>query len=456
MSGTFSEIGVTGLETSAGHIHELSLKQLRGRTGIQTFKEMREQDPIIAAAMLIIDVVCRQVEWRVDPYSEDADDLANGEFVESCLDDMSTSWDSQVSEILSFLAFGWSWHEILYKRRMGANSDPTRRSRFDDGLIGWRRFAIRSQESLDRWDLDPEDGSIDGMYQRAAPNYELRHIPIEKSLLFRTTAERGNPEGRSLLIGAYRPWYIKKHIENVEALGIERDLAGFPVMYVPAKLLQPDNALTATEKATRDLFLKLIKNVRRDKQEGVLLPSEYDQHGNLTYKFDLITSGGQRQFDTDKIIARYNMNIAAVLLVDFILLGHEKVGSFALSSDKTDMFALALSAFLGEIVAVINAHAIPRLFALNGLPTDRLPSLAFGDIEDLPLEDMAAYITALAGAGMPIFPDEALERALLERVNLPFRQDEGDEPARPIRDNVPDAPESTDTGDADTFDPDVG
>jgi hypothetical protein len=32
---------------------------------------------------------------------------------------------------------------------------------------------------------------------------------------------------------------MKRNIENIEAIGIERDLAGLPVMYCPAEYLMP-------------------------------------------------------------------------------------------------------------------------------------------------------------------------------------------------------------------------
>ena len=62
------------------------------------------------------------------------------EFVESCLHDMDMPWTDVVGEILSCLTYGWSLHEIVYKRRMGRKRDPRLESKFDDGLIGWQKL----------------------------------------------------------------------------------------------------------------------------------------------------------------------------------------------------------------------------------------------------------------------------------------------------------------------------
>jgi hypothetical protein len=52
-------------------------------------------------------------------------------------------------------------------------------SKYADGKVGWRKFAIRAQSSLDKWDFD-DDGGLRGFVQRAAPKYEEVTIPIEK------------------------------------------------------------------------------------------------------------------------------------------------------------------------------------------------------------------------------------------------------------------------------------
>ena len=62
--------------------------------------------------------------------------------------------------------------------------------------------------------------------QLAPPSYKQVVIPMEKCLLFRTQTHKNNPEGRSILRNAYRSWYFKKRIEEIEGVGIERDLAG--------------------------------------------------------------------------------------------------------------------------------------------------------------------------------------------------------------------------------------
>lgn len=62
--------------------------------------------------------------------------------VEECLHDMRKSWPMTLSEILSFLPWGWAAMEKIYKvrggevRRADSMPDKLRSSKYDDGKIG--------------------------------------------------------------------------------------------------------------------------------------------------------------------------------------------------------------------------------------------------------------------------------------------------------------------------------
>src|ERR1051325_5257530 len=145
----FSELGSTGLVQYSGYVREDILKELTGPRWVKNVLEMISNDPIICAAFFAIDKLTRQVTWELQPGSEDNADLEIADFVRGALfDDMSQPWRETVGEFHSYLPWGWSWHEIVYKRRNGENRDPSKNSKFNDGRIGWRKWPIRAQESL--------------------------------------------------------------------------------------------------------------------------------------------------------------------------------------------------------------------------------------------------------------------------------------------------------------------
>jgi hypothetical protein len=240
--------------------------------------------------------------------------------------------------------------------------------------------------------------------------------------LFRTTTYKNNPEGRSVLRNAYRPWFYKKRIENIEGVGIERDLAGLPLLGVDPAILH--KSATDDDKAILAAIENIGKNVRQDKQGYIVWPNAYDDAGNKMYTFDLVSASGGKIYDTSAIIQRYDQRICMTTLSDFILLGHEKVGSFALASDKTDLFAVAISTYLDIIEDTMNRFAVPRLFEVNGGNLEAIPSIKHGDIEAPNLAELGAYISSLVSAGVPMFPDEELEKYLRKVASLPEKSEE--------------------------------
>jgi len=418
--GGMAQIGRSGLRQDGWGVNEEFLTELRGHLGIRALKEMRENDPIVGAVFFAIEMFLRKVNWFVDPFDDTDASKENAKFLEECKDDMSMTWPDLISEILSFLQYGWSWHEILYKYRRGMEGDGPdfHKSKYDDGKIGWRKFDPRAQDSWERWLFDPEDGGIAGLVQRPAPSYEELTIPIEKSLLFRTQSRKNNPEGRSILRNAYIPYYYKKRIQEIEGVGVERDLAGLPFAQVPAEMLR-DDASDDDKKALASI-VETVKNVRRDQQEGVIWPQAWDEKGNELYTFKLLNSGGTRQFSTAEIIQRYNQQIAMVVLADFLLIGNDSNGSYAMTLTKTGMFQAALGTWMDGIQDVLNNYAVPRLFALNGIK-DNLPKFRHDDIQKPSLADMSVLVSALAGAGAQLFPDADLENWFRAYAQMPTR-----------------------------------
>lgn len=421
-SADMGRIGVSGLAHYSGYINEEFLTELKGTRGVKIYKEMRDNDPIVGAILFAIDMLLRGVEWSVEGESQSPEDTAAAEFLDGCLTDLSQPMSSIISEILTMLSFGWSLHEIVYKRRNGDSRDSNKASKFTDGKIGWANIELRSQDTLSTWKIE-DSGAVTAMVQQAPPRFVSVEIPMEKCLLFRTTVHKGNPEGRSILRSAYRPWYFKKRIEEVEGIGVERDLAGLPVILAPGRIMSA--TANANDQSIFSELKKIVTGIRRDEQEGVIMPSDRDESGNLLYELKLLSTGGTRSFNTNEIVQRYDQRIAMTVLADFILLGHEKVGSFALSSDKTDFFATALGAWLTSIGDELTRGA-QQLLRINGMSGHC--RVKHGDLETPNLVELGDYITKLTGAGVPLFPDPQLEEYLRKVANLPSTTEVGDQP----------------------------
>lgn len=410
------EIGRIGQNRYSGILMEEFLPELQGIKGVEVYREMSENDETVGAILFVIEMLMRQCTFSVEPGGDTEKDKEAAEFVESCMNDMQLSWTDTISEIVSFLTYGWSYHEIVYKRRMGRTKDRRTSSKYDDGLIGWRKLPLRSQDTLWEWVYENDSDDVIGMTQSPPPDYGHYTIPIERALHFRTKSRKDNPEGRSILRSAYRSWYFKKRIQEIEGIGMERDLAGFPVLYGPEGV-----DLWDTEDEDMAAMLRtaqtIVTNIRRDQKEGLVMPNGW--------KLELLSAGNRRQFDTNQIIERYDKRIATTVIADFVLLGQTGVGSYALSSDKTRLFALAIGTYLDIICEVFNSQGIPRLIEINGdkfKGITEYPKMVHGDIEDANLEKLGAFISQMVTAGI-LIPDEALEDFVRRAGNLPERDE---------------------------------
>lgn len=419
MGNSLKELGRLGQKRYGGFFYEEFLRELQGKKGMAVYQEMSENDDTIGAILFSIEMLIRQASWDVQPGGTTPADEEARDFVLSCMDDMSDTWSDTISEILSFLTYGWSAHEIVYKRRCGKRSDPQLRSKYTDGLIGWQKLPIRSQDTLYEWLYDDND-NIRGIIQNPPPDFGFIEIPVEKLLLFKTKSRKGNPEGRSILRNAYRDWYFKRRIQEIEGIGIERDLAGFPVLTAPEGL-DIWNAEDSEMVAIKNAAENIVQNIRRDSLEGLVAPNGWE--------LKLLTSGGQRQFDTSAVIERYDSRMAMTCMADFILLGHQNVGSFALSSDKTKMFSMAIGSYLDIICEVFNNQAIPALIDINGDYFSGItdyPTLTHGDVEDANLEKLGDYISKMITCGA-LIPDESVEDFVREQAGMPERLEDWDE-----------------------------
>lgn len=407
--GQLAEVGYSGIRVFNGRVKEEFLPRLQGASGIKVFKEMSENDPVVSAMLFAVERVILQASWQVVAGGDSPEDIKAAEFIKSCMEDMSHSWEDFISEIISFLIYGWAYFEVVYKIRKDSLNPKN-----NDGRVGWRKFAIRSQDTLDKWEID-EYGGVNGMWQCGsygmgssdASRYsyqEPKLIPIEKSLLFRTKIYKNNPEGKSLLRGAYRPWFIKKTLEEIEAIGMERDLTGLPVLTPPE-----DFDLEDPENSNVKIWAQdLVTSIRRDEQEGVLMPPGWT--------FELIGSPGKKQFDTDLIINRYNKLIAMTMLAQFLMLGMDSKGgggSYALSTNQSDLFMLTIIGWMNSITETINKFAVGRLLALNpefkGLKNP--PTIQPVRITAPNLDELSSYLFKLARVGL-IQPDEELSTSL--------------------------------------------
>lgn len=416
----FKTYGKPALKEMGGYIYEEFLRKLEGNLGVRTYKEMSSNHAVIGAVLYVIETLCTGGAPRIEAADASTEEQEKADFISDCILDMEHTWEQFIKEtVRGILVYGWVVHEKLYKIRAGQKDNLHTSSRFDDGKIGWRGFALRPQDSLLRWEFSPEGYPVT-MVQLPPTGGTLNFIPLCKCIHARADSSKQNPEGRSLLRNSYVSWFYQKRIQELEAIGVERDLAGMPMVMLPAEYMASD--APSEMKAVYDTLQKMVTRIKRDEQEGILMPSDRDEAGNLLFEFKLLQSAGGRRIDTNPIIIRYDQRIAMTLLADFVLLGHEAVGSFALADSKTSIFARAVDSVRQLIAAELNRGAIPELLRFNGFNTDKIPTLVFPDLETPDLATVGKFLVDMIGAAI-IAPDEILEEYVRGLAGLPSKDE---------------------------------
>lgn len=400
-----AELGNSGLHRWGGRIHEEFLVELQGLRGVRVYEEMRKNDPVIGSVLTGTKATVRSVSWNTEPADDSPEAAKWAEFAGQCMDDMSMTWQDFIGEALTCIPFGWAAHEACYKIRAGEDAEYP--SKYDDGLIGWRKFPLRKQDSLREWIID-DNGGLQGMVQIAQPSYKAIALPINKLLLFRLDQEANNPEGISMLRTSYKPWYFKKQHEEIEGIGLERDFTGFMHIRLP---------MNATN-ADYDVALDILERAKTDEQAGMVTqkgPSERDD-----WQVDLLASPGSKAIDVDKAIRRYSAEISTSFLAQFLRLGQDgRAGSYALSETQRDFFYLSIQTILDIFEETINRYMVAPLMRLNGVPTMLYPKIAHGRIAAREMEPLMNMLKILFDTGLLGAVDDKLVQFLRAEADLP-------------------------------------
>lgn len=388
------------------------MAKLRGTRGIRTFREMKDNDPIVGAILTAMEMMTRALDWSVKPADDSAEAKTYATLCEDALfKHMDSPFSELVTEILSFLPFGFAVFEHVLMR-------------LPNGDITIKKIAPRAQWSLQRFEID-RDGTFLGVRQSTYRGSV--YIPLEKMLHFRTVSQNRDPAGRSILRNAYLPYYYSSHIREIEAMSIERELNGLPVGRVPVEYLS--DGASDDQKAFVSAFKEILSSIKINGKSSVILPSDLqeDAEGKLSDKYlvdmTLMSSTGSRDVDTSKVILRNDQDIARSVMADFVMLGINDRGSFALSESKSDLFLKALEGHTGTIKSVFKDQMFYRLGQVNGFDTELVPSLEHGPIKPISLTQLGEFIDHLAGAGAPLFPDDNLEDHLRKQGGMPVRSE---------------------------------
>jgi hypothetical protein len=404
-SSTMREVGYAGLRMFDGVTAEETMRELNFPKSNKVFKEMSYHPAINTALSLYNSMIGKATFRFVPPKDATSRELKQTEAVQSMLEDMDRPIEEVMIDIMTMATYGFCILEKVYKIRQRSKG-----SLFDDGFVGIKKLAYRSQDSIDKFEFSDDGNEIVAVKQNLSliadpylrysrrPNQEII-LPREKFLLFNMGRNTSNPYGQSPLRDVYVPWKYLTSIEELEAMGVAKDLQGLPVLYLPAQYMSED--ANPEQKAIFEQFKNVIRNLQQNSQSGVILPSAVDPDTRAQlFKLELLsTEGGKKSYDTTKVKDYYRAMIFIGMNADILLMGNTETGSFALGSLKTSLTGSFVESILQRIVRVFNDDLIKQVYELNGWDISRRCKMDYEGFEDTNLDEFSKAVQRIGAVG---------------------------------------------------------
>jgi hypothetical protein len=400
-----AETGFLGLRLFNGITQDELQRELAFPYNLKTYKEMLQHSTINSSQQLFVTILSK-ADWIFQPpENATAEELRQVEIVNQMMQDMEHSWTEFLQDILSMNWAGFSVCEKVYRRRYQTNG-----SKHNDGLIGWKKLPIRSQESIEKFIFSDDGNEVVGVKQnltRVADTYNrfskrLENevvLPKSKILHFRAGLHRGDPYGKSPLRDAYLAWKYLILLEELETTGVSKDLVGLPVLYIPPAYLAAD--ADAETLKIRAYYENAMRNLQMNEQSAMVLPNMYDPDTKQPlFKLDLLSVDGKKAYDIGKIKEWYKNMIMISMSTDILTMGQTQVGSFALGSIKNSLAGSVALAMARNIADVLNRDLIRQTYELNGWNVERMGKIDFDNLIEADIEGLSKFWQRVTSVGL--------------------------------------------------------
>lgn len=367
------------------------------------YEEMANSDSAVDVSLRAAKSPILGADFFVEPFSDQPLDLDIAEFVEfNLVTGTNSPFLIILEDILRMYEHAFSVVEKVYEEREWA---PKRTNANRRKYTMLRKLAPRPTPTIMAINYDDNGGPVSVTHNAVQADGKPKEveIPIEKLIIFSNNKKGGNLEGKSLLRTAYRPWFFKSNLYNIDGVQKERHGMGFPQVELPP----------GYTKADKEAAYELVTNIRTNESGGAVVPPGW--------KLSFLELPGQ-PVDVMRSIEHHNGAIMLNTMTQFLLLGLEgSGGGRATSGSHQDMFNKSLR-YVGNLICdYINMYCVPYLVAYN-FPTDHFPRLRVRNIGET--KDLQQWASALANlmAQHAITPDFETEQWVRTIIDAPLKR----------------------------------
>lgn len=413
-------LGGTGTSLFAGYLAGADYNpDLRGERGLAVWERMFN-DGTARAVERAVTLPIRAAQLSVEPASDSPRHREMAERAERMLFALAPTWERTLFQALRYLRYGYYLFEKVWAVR--------------DGEYVIESLDPRPPKTILRWFVD-ERGRPAGVRQRVwvpaqfgfgtLPTGMSREIdiPIERLLYLVNDPEGGDFTGESIGRPMYKHWFAKETLERILAIGVERREVGTEYAQ-----LGPE----ASEQDARDMA-DILRNLHANAQGYILFPEK-----RVVETFGVFGQGGTRG-NGNQLIEYHRREMAVSFLAEFLTLGSGATGSYALAKDKSSFFLLALRAVADYVADAITDGVIWDYIRVNfaGVTRTDCPRLRFSRIETRNMQEYAATIVSLIGAGA-LTADAPLREAIRVELDLPEEEEPEEAEGEPLDEGTAD------------------
>ncbi len=395
----YDPVGSSGTEIYSGYISEDYLDGMRGTERADKYDQMRRSDPDVKMCLSAVKNSIMNGTWEVEAGEDTEEAKADAEFIKHILfHDLNKPFLDILEEGMTVCEFGHSVFEITHRPVL----DHPDHGSFISVNLNWR-----SPRTIERWNVDKKSERLISISQYAYGDLDkLVDIPGEFLIVMTLQKEGANYEGISLLRPCYGPYIRRNNYLKLNASGIEKFAVPTPIATVP-------DGKQGTEQFRR---LELILQAYTYHQKNYIMkPAGWDLELNTGNTYD--PSKVETSIDNE------GQRMTRSFMANFLTLGMNTVGSYALSNDLSDFFFGGIEHVAGKFTTKINL-LIVHLILLNKGPRKVYPILKCSGISDKAGLEFAQIITLLTGQKV-IIADDKLEDHVRKRMKLPERSEDG-------------------------------
>jgi len=411
----------------------------------KTYQSMRRDDAVWSSLSLrtkLVQATQYSGKFKYDTNNENS--VAVVKFLEHCMKDMSFQTPRSIAGDACEMIFNsYAPFEVVTKEGEGAWAGYHTLSKLSyinpltiDSLKPYK--TVNGGNAITEWyQLNSAFLNSDGTNKTTGEKTKLNNNygsqPIDARKVVYTTYSNSisNPISDSDFDAAYDPWREKGLINDFLIMGVQKDMAGVPILEVPQQLLDEASVIGSDAWNTVEALKLQMGNLHAGDQSFMIMPSDTHNEAGSGAKLYGITfkgiDGGGKNFDLEKLIDQKNRAIHKALGSSNLSNAETGAASYNSLEGSSNIQLHVVKADSRIVDEMWNKQVFPLLLRLNGwvVASADMPIWEHGEAAPISLDESGKYINRVARL-LPAVPEVC--NKLLEHANISYRVDDNATP----------------------------